>query len=329
MDLSLSAIGMPSALLRMEVVSVRCEAEDVVAIELRKADAGDLPCFTAGSHIDVHLSNGVVRQYSLFNDPAEVHRYCIAVLKDPKGRGGSAAVHSLRRGDRLMVSAPRNLFPLHQEAAQYVLLAGGIGVTPIASMAQALAREMRDFHIHYFVRTRPRAALLCVLENFPDRVTLHVDNEQGPADLGALLQKCPARSRLYFCGPNGFMVAVDCAARKVNWPSDRLHKEHFSPVDMGLPIVKMEDRPFSIRLARSGRVVNVAVGQTAADALASAGVHVGVSCGQGICGACATTVIAGVPDHRDFVLGDGQRAAGTTFTPCCSRSLSEELVLDL
>lgn len=308
---------------------MRCEAEDVVAIELRKEDDGDLPSFAPGSHIDVHLPNGVVRQYSLYNDPAEVHRYCIAVLKDLKGRGGSAAVHGLRPGDRLMVSAPRNHFPLHHGAAQYLLLAGGIGVTPLASMAQTLAREGCDFHIHYFVRTRLRAALLSVLNDFPDRVTLHVDDEQGVADLDGLLNKCPARTRLYFCGPNGFMTAVESAAKKAGWPSERLHKEHFSPVDTRLPSTYVEDRPFSIRLARSGRVVNVAVGQTAADALASAGVHVGVSCGQGICGACVTTVIAGVPDHRDFVLGGGQRAAGTAFTPCCSRALSEELVLDL
>ncbi len=326
MDLSLPAPEATPKLIQVEVASVRSEAQDIVVIELRSPLGSDLPCFTAGSHIDVHLPQGGIRQYSLFNDPCETHRYCIAVLKENGGRGGSAAMHALRTGDRFMAGAPRNLFPLHQCDSRSLLLAGGIGITPIASMAQVLAREGRDFQLHYFVRARQRAALISLIEFRAWPTSLHVDEQGDRPDLLKILRGQPAGTQLYFCGPPGFMAAVEAAAAQANWPIEMLHKEHFAPSSA---TIRPEDSAFQIRLARSGRVVDVSADQTAADALSAAGVSIGTACGEGVCGSCITRVLSGIPDHRDHVLTPAERAEGNKFTPCCSRALSTELVLDL
>lgn len=303
-------------------------AEGIAAFELVAADGGALPPFTAGSHIDVHLPGGMTRQYSLRNDPAERHRYCIGVLREPSGRGGSAHMHDrLDVGDLIETSAPRNAFALDEDAPFSLLLAGGIGITPILSMAYRLTALGRDFAFHYGARSAARMAFREEIEAsaFIGRVHFHLDD--GPVeqklDLAALLARRPPGAHLYACGPAGFLDAVIAAAR-MDWPSETVHREYFANAALG---PATGDRPFRVTLASDGNSFEVGPGRSIVDVLAEHGIDVQVSCEQGICGTCVTRVLAGVPDHRDLVLTDKQRLDRMTL--CCSRALTDELVLDL
>lgn len=303
-------------------------AEGVAAFELVAADGGLLPAFTAGSHIDLHLPDGLIRQYSLRNDPAERHRYCIGVLRETAGRGGSAYVHDrLKSGDIVQTSLPRNAFALDEDAPFSLLLAGGIGITPILSMAHRLSSIGRDFAFHYGARSTSRMAFRdeMLASAFADRVRFHLDD--GPAeqrlDLAALLSKRPPNAHLYACGPTGFLDAVVAAAKK-DWPSEAVHREYFANAVL---VPAGGDRPFRVTLASDGRSFEVAPGRRIVEVLGEHGVDIQVSCEQGICGTCVTRVVSGTPDHRDLVLTDKERV--DRMTPCCSRSLTDELVLDL
>lgn len=317
-------------LLTLRVAGKVAQTQDISTFELVHPDGDALPAFTAGAHIDVHLPNGLIRQYSLHNAPSDRSRYLISVLREPSSRGGSASMHDdVRPGDALTVSLPRNNFPLAADASHSLLLAGGIGVTPILSMAEALTEAGRSFGFHYCARGRSRAAFVqyfaaCALGRC---VQYHFD-DGDPAqklDLPDLLLAMPAGTHLYVCGPKGFMDFVLGMARAHGWPETRLHFEFFAanaPDDA-------ENRAFDIRLQRSGKVVRVPADQTVAQALADAGIEVPVSCGEGLCGTCLTRVIDGTPDHRDMVLTDDEKARNDSFTPCCSRAKSETLTLDL
>lgn len=318
------------ASLRVRVARKVIEAEDICSFELVAADGRLLPAFSAGSHIDVHLPDGLVRQYSLCNDAAETHRYLIAVLKDPASRGGSRAMHErVREGDELIISPPRNHFALAHEARHHLLLAGGIGITPLLCMAERLAATGAAFTMHYCTRSRARTAFASRIaaSAFAAQVQFHHDD--GPPEqqfqLEAVLAGADEHTHLYVCGPQGFMDAVLGAARARGWPESRLHYEFFSAE----PVSTEGDRPFEVVLASSGRVVPVAAGQTVVQALAACGVDVMVSCEQGVCGTCLTRVLEGEIDHRDVYLTPEEQAAGDQFTPCCSRAKSARLVLDL
>jgi vanillate O-demethylase ferredoxin subunit len=272
----------------------------------------------------------MTRQYSLRNDPAERHRYCIGVLREVAGRGGSAHMHDrLKVGDTIETSLPRNAFALDEQAPFSLLLAGGIGVTPILSMAHRLSALGRDFAFHYGARSLSRMAFRDELQAsaFADKMRFHLDD--GPAeqklDLAALLSRRPAGAHLYACGPAGFLDAVIAAARS-DWPSEAVHREYFANAST---TAAAGDRPFRVTLAGDGRSFDVAPGRSIVEVLAENGIAIPVSCEQGICGTCVTRVVSGVPDHRDLVLTDRQRAAGDSMTPCCSRALTDELVLDL
>ncbi|WP_085315405.1 PDR/VanB family oxidoreductase [Derxia lacustris] len=316
--------------LTVRVARRRSEAADICSFELLPAAGASLPPFEAGAHIDVHLPNGLVRQYSLCNPPGETHRYLIGVLRDPASRGGSQALHELvAEGATLTIGAPRNHFPLAAGAARSLLLAGGIGVTPILAMAEALTQRGADFRMHYFGRSLERMAFRerIAAAPFAARVALHADD--GPpeqrADLAELLAGPDAGTHLYVCGPRGFMDAVLGTARAAGWPEDRLHYEFF-----GAEVAAQAgDRAFEVELARSGRVVTVPADRTVAQALGAAGIEVMLSCEQGVCGTCLTRVLAGEPDHRDLYLTDEEHAMNDQFTPCCSRARSARLVIDL
>lgn len=317
--------------LQVRVARRTLEAEGICGLELVAADGAPLPAFAAGSHVDVHLPGGIVRQYSLCNDPAETHRYQIAVLRDPGSRGGSAAVHDLvAEGDALRISAPRNHFALAADAPRHLLLAGGIGVTPILCMAERLALLGARFRMHYSGRSAPRMAFRARIAAAPfaDRVQLHFDDGEAAQrlDIAAVLAAAEADTHLYVCGPQGFMDAVLGAARQQGWAEERLHWEFFAAADAG---PRGGDAGFEVQLASSGRVVSVAAGQSVTQALLAAGVEVMVSCEQGVCGTCLTRVLAGEVDHRDAYLTPEEQAAHDQFTPCCSRARSERLVLDL
>jgi vanillate O-demethylase ferredoxin subunit len=317
-------------MIAVRVVSKTAEADGICSFELQAVDGRPLPAFSAGSHVDVQLPGGMLRQYSLCNDPQETHRYLIAVLKDAASRGGSAAMHEhVHEGDLLQISAPRNHFALAHEAASHLLLAGGIGVTPILCMAERLAVAGADFEMHYATRSPARTAFAGRIARsaWAARVQLHHDD--GPSaqrlDLDALLATPVAGRHVYVCGPQGFMDAVLGRARAAGWPEAQLHYEFFGAA----PTAKADDGSFSVRLASSGRVIAVAADQSVTDALSAAGVVVATSCEQGVCGTCLTRVLSGTPDHRDLYLTPEEQAVGDQFTPCCSRSKTAELVLDL
>ncbi|MBP6900153.1 MAG: oxidoreductase [Burkholderiaceae bacterium] len=324
------------SVLELQLRACRLEAEGVCSYEL-VAPAGEaLPAFTAGAHIDVHLPGGLVRQYSLCNDPAERHRYRIAVLREPRSRGGSAAMHEqLRVGQRLRVGLPRNLFALAPGQAQphSLLLAGGIGITPLLAMAQQLHREGRSFGLHYCGRSRSRLAFVDEMLASPwaAALQLHLDDGPEPQRLQAapLLAAQPEGTQLYVCGPAGFMDHVLGTARELGWPEACLHREYFAAAPAPASTAAGEDRAFEITLARSGRVLGVGAGERVIDVLAAQGVQIPVSCEAGVCGTCLTRVLDGVPEHRDSFLTEAERAANDQFTPCCSRALSPRLLLDL
>jgi vanillate monooxygenase ferredoxin subunit len=321
---------MSGATLSVRVARKALEAEGICSFELVGADGAPLPAFSAGSHVDVSLPGGLTRQYSLCNDPTETHRYLIAVLRDPASRGGSATMHdAVQQDDALTISTPKNHFALAHEAGSHLLLAGGIGITPLLCMAERLSNVGAAFQMHYCTRSRARTAFAqrIAASAFAPRVQFHHDD--GPAgqrlDVAALLADRPAGRHLYVCGPQGFMDTVLGSARAQGWPEAQLHCEFFS-ADVA-PLAG--DAAFEVQLASSGRIVVVPAGRSIVRALAEAGVTVATSCEQGVCGTCLTRVIAGVPEHRDLYLTPEEQAAGDQFLPCCSRSRSARLVLDL
>ncbi len=317
-------------LLQLRVAAKRAAAEGIVELTLEPLPGQSLPAFAAGSHLDLHLPGGLVRPYSLSNDPAETDRYVLGVLREATSRGGSAAVHdALQVGQTLAASPPRNHFALQPTPAHKLLLAGGIGITPVLSMARQLAREGRPFHLRYAGRTRARMAFTDVLAAAPlaGSAQLHVADEHGPLDMGALLDAQPEGTELYVCGPAGFMDAAFAAATERQWAASRLHRELFgaapaAPAPGG-------DTAFDIEVEGTGQIVPVPVGCTAAKALQDAGLPLYTSCEQGVCGTCLTRVVGGTPDHRDQYLTPEEQAAGDQFLPCCSRARSARLVIAL
>ncbi len=316
--------------LQVRVARKATEALDIVTLELVATDGSALPAFGAGAHVDVQLPGGITRQYSLCNDPKETHRYLIGVLRDPASRGGSQAVHDkVKEGDVLQISTPKNHFPLAHDAKKSLLLGGGIGITPILCMAERLANTGAAFEMHYATRSPERTAFRerIAKSSFAGQVAFHFDDgaPEQKLDLAKLLVKPEAGTHLYVCGPKGFMDAVLNTARAQGWPEDQLHYEFF-----GATVEKSDsDASFEVKLASSGRIVMVPKDKTVTQALAEAGVEIMMSCEQGVCGTCLTRVLEGVPDHKDSYLTPEEQAANDQFLPCCSRSKTPQLVLDL
>lgn len=316
--------------LSVRVAAKATEAADIVTFELVDINGGPLPPFSAGSHVDVHLPGGLTRQYSLCNDSKETHRYVIGVLRDAASRGGSVTLHDqVMPGQTLQISAPRNHFALAHDAKRSLLLAGGIGVTPILCMAERLANVGADFEMHYCTRSRERTAFFDRIAGsaFSSRAHFHFDDGSAEQriDLSALLTKPDEGLHLYVCGPKGFMDAVLNTARAQGWPETQIHYEFF-----GAEVARSDsDESFDVKLASSGRVIRIAKDKTVAEVLQAAGVDIQTSCEQGVCGTCLTRVIEGIPDHKDMYLMPDEQAANDQFLPCCSRSKTPVLVLDL
>ncbi|OGA94762.1 MAG: Vanillate O-demethylase oxidoreductase [Burkholderiales bacterium RIFCSPHIGHO2_12_FULL_61_11] len=320
----------PLSTLSVRVARKATEAADICTFELVDVDGGPLPAFSAGSHVDVALPNGLTRQYSLCNDPKETHRYLIGVLRDPASRGGSQAMHEqVQEGQLLQISAPKNHFPLAHDVQRHLLLAGGIGVTPILCMAERLANVGVDFEMHYCTRSPERTAFhqRIIGSRFSSQVQFHFDDgiAEQKLDIAALLIPPASGVHLYVCGPKGFMDAVLNTARAKGWPEHQLHYEFFAAE----VVPSASDASFEVKLASSGRIITVPKDQTVVQALAAAGVEVQTACEQGVCGTCLTRVLEGVPDHKDMYLTPEEQAANDQFTPCCSRSKTPMLVLDL
>ena len=320
----------PVAELSVRVARKQAEALDICSLDLVAADGGVLPAFEAGAHVDVHLPGGLVRQYSLCNPPGETQRYQIAVLRDAASRGGSQAVHeAVPEGATLRISAPKNHFPLAAGAPHHLLLAGGIGITPLLAMAEQLTAQGQPFELHHCTRSRERTAFVerVAASAFAGRVRHHFDDGDAAQklDIAATLRAAPAGTHLYVCGPQGFMDAVLAAGRAADWPEERLHREYFAAA----PVDHANDGAFELEIASSGRVIPVRADQSALAALLAAGFDIPMSCEQGVCGTCLTRVKAGTPEHHDQYLTPEEQAANDQFLPCCSRAKTPRLVLEL
>lgn len=308
----------------------RSEAEDICSFELTAVDGSPLPPFEPGAHIDVHLPNGLIRQYSLCPGTEQLGRYLIAVLLEPASRGGSAAVHRLQVGDRLRIGAPRNHFPLQGDAQRSLLLAGGIGITPLLAMAEHLAARGADFVLHYGARSAARMAFAERLREQPLAAQVHLHLDDGAPEQKLVLDQAlgPVTQgiHIYVCGPGGFMDWVLDGARQAGWPEEQLHREYFAAPARSQDA---EDGAFQIQIGHGGAIHTVPTGRNVIEVLNEHGIEVPVSCEQGVCGTCVTRVLEGQPDHRDSYLTERERSANDCFTPCCSRARSPLLVLDL
>ncbi|SFA96750.1 vanillate O-demethylase ferredoxin subunit [Collimonas sp. OK607] len=316
--------------LKVRVERKVVEADDICSYELVSADGAPLPAFGAGSHIDVHLRPGLVRQYSLCNPPHEQHRYLICVLRDPASRGGSQAMHDdIQAGMVLQISVPKNHFPI-VEAERSLLLAGGIGVTPILCMAEALSAQGAAFEMHYCARAPERTAFRerIACSPYSGQVQFHYDSGDAAQklDLPALLTGLDRQTHIYLCGPAGFIDHVLATTKAHDWPQGQVHLEYFGAAAAANDGT---DQAFDVRLASSGKVFSIPVGSTVLQVLTDAGVFIPASCEQGVCGTCLTRVLDGVPDHRDLYMTEAEQVVNDQFTPCCSRAKSAELLLDL
>jgi len=318
-----------SVFFKVAVHSLQLVAVDVLAIELRRLDGKALPPVEAGAHIDLQLPNGMVRSYSLCNEPGEDRFYVVAVLRDRVSRGGSRCVHeALQVGDIIHIAGPRNHFRLDESAEHSVLVAGGIGVTPILCMARRLRQLGRSAEILYFSRSHQTAAYVAELRALGFPLHLHIDEEMGgPPDLRVLLEGRVSRpgTHLYACGPAVMLDAFVATCEHLGMLDYHIERFAAQPV----PDKRCERRAYSVELRRSGRRVEVRPGQTLLRALLDEGVKVDHACEEGICGACRTAVLEGEPDHRDSVLTSHERDSNHVIMPCVSGCRSSRLVLDL
>ena len=319
----------PNTLL-VHVNKIVDEAIDIKSFELVSADGQLFPSFTPGSHIDVHIAFGLIRAYSLCNGPDNTQSYLIAVKKEAASRGGSHAMHEkIKVGDTLLIGVPRNHFSLIPQAKRHLLLGGGIGITPLLSMARHLLESGGDFELHYFSRSVKHTAFHAVFSGpeFKDKVVFHhaLEADAVRACLRELLESRPEGAHLYLCGPKFFMDEVQAAAAAA-WPAQAVHLEHFAADPMALA---GPQGAFEVRLARSGGTYAIPEGQSIVDVLAQHGIQIEVSCEQGVCGTCMTGVVSGTPDHRDVFLSPEEKAGGDVMLPCVSRCKSPQLVLDL
>jgi ferredoxin-NADP reductase len=324
---SAQTVDRRSELIEGTVIRSEQVAEGIVGLEIESNSDAPLPPWSAGSHINVHIREGLIRQYSL---TGQVDRgpYRIAVQLEPESRGGSAAVHSkLRAGSRITFSPPRNNFVLDEAANNFVLFSGGIGFTPIMAMAWRLHELGHSFVWHLSTRSRARLAWADQLEALPfrDQIVLHFDDGPREQLLNAshVLSSLSPHAQIYICGPRGYMQYIKEAAEQAGFPPSQLRQEHF-----GAEIDIIGD-PFTVIAAHSGHRIKVAANESILAAVRRAGIHVETGCQNGVCGSCLTRVLQGRPDHRDMVLTAAEKAENTRIAVCCSRSQSAELVLDL
>ena len=316
-----------SSLLSLKVQSVRQETHCNRVYTLVPANAGPLPEVSAGAHLTLHLPSGLERQYSICSDPVRRDAWQIAVKREDDGRGGSIEVHqSLTEGSVVPASGPDNHFPLPDGDAPILLLAGGIGITPIAAMIHQLRNEGRTFRLVYMVRSVGDVMFRDLLEQrHGEHLEIHItEAEERRADLDAILTGSEPGTHVQCCGPLPMIEEVQQITERLGWDPELVRRAVFriedNPVHEG-------DQPFTVTLASSGREIAVAGDQTILDALLSAGVDVDFSCEEGTCGTCITRVLSGTIDHRDQVLMANERKDHITI--CCSRSGGGNLTLDL
>ncbi|OMQ34457.1 Rieske 2Fe-2S domain-containing protein [Ensifer sp. 1H6] len=313
------------AAIRVQVARKWQTADGVMAFELRPIK-GLLPTFQPGAHIDLHLPNGLIRQYSLTNGPGQTDCFTIGVKLEHASRGGSQCLHdSVREGDVLAISEPRNNFPLRRDALHTIFVAGGIGVTPLLAMAQALSNQSLSHELHYFAQNEQQLAFGECRAALGGAVKPHLglSPDATVTVLRQLLSPYRPDTQLYICGPGPMLEATRALAAEVGWPEATVHFEYFKNTN-----VIDNSSSFEVALARSCLTIKVAAGQSILEAMREAGVDLPSSCEQGACGTCLATVIEGEPDHQDVYLSPSERASGTKIMTCVSRSKSARLVLD-
>ena len=304
-------------------------ARDTKLYTFQRVDGARLPAYKPGAHIDLHLPNGLLRQFSLVVPAADPDSYTVGVKRDENSRGGSRyIIEQMKVGDQIKISAPRNNFPLVEDAAHVVLFAGGIGITPIWCMAQELAALGRSWKIHYACRSQADMAFLSELKKLdPKFVHLHFDDEAGGKvmDLASAIAEAPADAHFYCCGPNPMLKAFEAAA--ASRPKANVHVEYFTPKEDAAAGGTLGG--FWVELARSGEEYFIPPGKKVLEVLFDAGVDVDYSCELGICGACETKVISGIPEHHDSVLSEEEQATNEKVMICCCGCKTERLVLDM
>lgn len=308
--------------------TLRYEAKGIISIEFCPLTGEHLEPFEAGAHIDLHLANGLVRSYSLLNSPTEKDRYLLGILLDRNSRGGSAYVHEhLKVGQQLKISKPRNNFGLDESANHTVLVAGGIGITPIHSMLVQLLTLGRSVEVVYCARSREEAAYITELEQLNVDITWHFNDEKAGAvpNLQEYLAGRNPDSHFYCCGPTPMIDAFEAACDKLNYPN--VHVERFSAAD--ILAAPKDDHSYTVELVKSGKTLQVPEGKSLLDTLLDAGLDVNCACREGVCGACETAVLEGIPDHRDGVLTRREKEANKVMMICVSGCKGDKLVLDL
>ncbi|VTU22305.1 Phthalate dioxygenase reductase [Variovorax sp. SRS16] len=319
-------------MLTLRVRSITYEAEGILSFELVDPRGAELPAFDAGAHIDVHVPGGLTRRYSLCDPPWERDHYRIAVLDVPHGRGGSRAMHErVHAGDLIEVSEPHNFFPVAPDARHAILLAGGIGITPIMAMVAQMRRAGQSFELHYCAQTPERTAFTrrFASEIEAGRARLHHDggDPRRGLDIASVLASPGAGTHLYFCGPGGFMSAVRAAAE--HWPQGTVHFEYFGadPSPSAAATTTGGPEGAEVVLERSNRTLRVDPSQSILQAVRDAGIECESSCEAGMCGTCRVRYVGGTPEHNDYVLSDEERREFVLI--CCARVAQGPLVLDL
>ena len=312
--------------LRVKVSEKIKTAEGIVSIKLESID-GQLPTFQPGAHIDLHLQNGLVRQYSLVNGPGETNFYRIGVKLEEPSAGGSSYIHeNLRVGDVLACSTPRNNFPLRRDSIKTIFIAGGIGLTPLLAMSQALDVMGLDYEFHYFVQNDKHIAFGSVLNKLKNKAFIHegFSPDSTVKKINDVLKSPKNSMNLYVCGPGPMLEATRQIAAELNWPNNSIHFEYFKNSN------EIDDSSsFEIELARSALSLNVPSGKSILEVLRENGVDLPSSCEQGACGTCKVGVIKGSIDHQDVYLNESERSEGDVMMTCVSRSLSKSLILDI
>lgn len=314
------------SLLRVKVSDIRDTATAIKTVEFTSIE-GQLPTFQPGAHIDVHLPNGMIRQYSLANATGQTDRYIIGVKREINSTGGSAYVHNtLRIDDVVAVSAPRNNFPMRRDAVKTLLIAGGIGITPMLSMAQALHHSSMPFELHYFVQGDDHIAFKEILEPFHSSLVVHsaLDPAETQLEVNNILSAYKEAHHVYVCGPGPMLDITRTIAQNHNWPDEAVHFEYFKNTQ-----TQDNSVPFEVSLLRSGLTLQVPSGKTLLEVLRENNVSLPSSCEQGACGTCKVTVTQGEPLHQDVYLSETEKQRGDCMMTCVSRAKSNSLTLDI
>ncbi len=316
--------------MRLRVVKTQYETKGIVTFELQDPNGAALPAFSAGAHIDIWISVNECRQYSLCGAPDDVHTYKIGVQREDEGSGGSIWVHEhLSVGEIIETSLPRNLFPLARDASSHLLLAGGIGVTPLIAMIHELEASNASYEMHFCSRSADRTPFMEFLTPRIEAGYVHVHHDEGdPAaglDIAALLHDQPDGAHLYYCGPMGFMAAAKNASS--HWIKGTVHFEFFSSPEDDEANIETANTAFQVKLKDSGEVFDIPADKTIVEVLRENGIPVDTQCEDGFCATCMTRYVAGEPEHRDSVLDDDDREQFVLI--CCARSKTPLLELDL